>query len=194
MKLLKFFLGVFVCLAMNAVPAIAFGEGIKVRQVQVESADSNLVVNASFQIDLPPELGDAVRKGVPFHFLAELNITRGRWYWFDEKTVKVQKDIRLSYQPLTQQYKVSGGGLTLSASTLNEALIQLGSIAGWQVSESNSLDAGQTYQGEIRLRLDLAQLPKPFQINALNARDWNLSSDWQKFTIYVNPKQANASK
>lgn len=194
MKLLKVLLGMLVCAAINAVPAIAFGEGIKVRQVQVESTDSNLIVNASFQIDLPPELGDAVRKGIPFHFLAELNITRGRWYWFDEKTVKVQKDIRLSYQPLTQQYKVSSGGLTLSASSLNEALIQLGSIAGWQVSETNSLEPGQTYQGEVRLRLDLAQLPKPFQINALNARDWNLSSDWQKFTLYVNPKQANSSK
>lgn len=178
-------------MVISTMSTFAFAEGIKVRQVQVESIDSTIVVNASFQIDFPPELGDAVKKGIPFHFLAELNITRGRWYWFDEKPVQAQKDIRLSYQPLTQQYKVSSGGLTLSASSLNEALIQLGSIAGWQVAEGNTLEPGKTYQGEIRLRLDLAQLPKPFQINALNARDWNLSSDWQKFTLYVNPKAAS---
>lgn len=191
MKLLKLFLGVVVCMVISTMSTFAFAEGIKVRQVQVESIDSTIVVNASFQIDFPPELGDAVKKGIPFHFLAELNITRGRWYWFDEKPVQAQKDIRLSYQPLTQQYKVSSGGLTLSASSLNEALIQLGSIAGWQVAEGNTLEPGKTYQGEIRLRLDLAQLPKPFQINALNARDWNLSSDWQKFTLYVNLKAAS---
>jgi hypothetical protein len=27
----------------------------------------------------------------------------------------------------------------------------------------------------------LAKLPKPFQINALNNRDWNITSDWVRF-------------
>ena len=172
---MKFLTRIFlamICVAFHAIPNVASAEGIKVRQVQIEPAESGLLVNASFQIELPPELGDAVKKGIPFHFLAELNITRGRWYWFDEKPIQVQKNIRLSYQPLTQQYRVSGGGLTLSAATLNEALIQLGSIGAWQVADSNTLEPGKQYQAEIRLRLDLAQLPKPFQINALNAREF----------------------
>jgi hypothetical protein len=32
------------------------------------------------------------------------------------------------------------------------------------------------------MRLDVAQLPKPFQVNALNNSDWRLSSDWIEFT------------
>ena len=31
------------------------------------------------------------------------------------------------------------------------------------------------------MRLDVAQLPKPFQVNALNNNDWRLSSDWIEF-------------
>jgi hypothetical protein len=38
------------------------------------------------------------------------------------------------------------------------------------------------------MRLDLSQLPKPFQINALNAREWNLSSDWYQFVITPKSK------
>ena len=192
---MKFLTRIFlamICVAFHAIPNVASAEGIKVRQVQIEPAESGLLVNASVQIELPPELGDAVKKGIPFHFLAELNITRGRWYWFDEKPIQVQKNIRLSYQPLTQQYRVSGGGLTLSAATLNEALIQLGSIGAWQVADSNTLEPGKQYQAEIRLRLDLAQLPKPFQINALNAREWNLSSDWQRFAFVLTTKNTSA--
>jgi len=89
----------------------------------------------------------------------------------------------LSYQPLTQQFKISGGGLTLSSFTLNEALIQMGSIGGWQVAELSALEVGKPYQAEIRMRLDLASLPKPFQINALNAKEWNLSSDRYRFPL-----------
>jgi hypothetical protein len=161
----------------------AYAEGIKLRKVQMELVDPAWLVNASFQIDLPQELEDALKKGLTFHFVTEFNVSRGRWYWFDEKPIQVQKNMTLSYQPLTQQFKISGGGLTLSSFTLNEALIQMGSIGGWQVAELSALEVGKPYQAEIRMRLDLASLPKPFQINALNAKEWNLSSDRYRFPL-----------
>jgi len=163
--------------------AIAYAEGIKLRQLQLEPVEQNWVINASYQIDLPPELSDAVKKGITFHFLTEFNVTRGRWYWFEEKPITANKYIKLSFQPLTQVYRVNVGALTISATTLEEALIQVGAIAGWQVAELSALDNGRQYDGAIRMRLDLSQLPKPFQINALNAREWNLSSDWHQFSM-----------
>jgi hypothetical protein len=33
------------------------------------------------------------------------------------------------------------------------------------------------------MRLDVTQLPKPFQINALASRDWNLASEWFRWTL-----------
>jgi hypothetical protein len=163
--------------------SIAYSQGIKLRQIQLEPIDQKWTINASYQIELPPELSDAVKKGITFQFLTELNVTRGRWYWFEEKPITAVKIIKLSFQPLTQLYRVNVGALTLSANTLEEALIQVGAIAGWQVAELSVLDNGRQYEGVIRMRLDLSQLPKPFQINALNAREWNLSSDWYQFVI-----------
>jgi len=168
--------------------SIAYSQGIKLRQIQLEPVEQKWTINASYQIELPPELSDAVKKGITFQFLTELNVTRGRWYWFEEKPITAVKIIKLSFQPLTQLYRVNVGALTLSANTLEEALIQVGAIAGWQVAELSALDNGRQYDGVIRMRLDLSQLPKPFQINALNAREWNLSSDWYQFVITPKSK------
>ena len=40
---------------------------------------------------------------------------------------------------------------------------------------------GARYESAVRERLDVNQLPKPFQINALASREWQLSSDWHRF-------------
>jgi hypothetical protein len=187
----KFFVLCLLILA-SICSGIAYAEGIKLRQLQVEPVDQSWVINASYQIELPPDLSDAVKKGITFQFLTEFNLTRGRWYWLEEKAVIANKIIKLSYQPLTQQYRVNVGALTLSANTLEEALIQVGAIAGWQVAELSALDNGRQYDVAIRMRLDLSQLPKPFQINALNAREWNLTSDWHRFSFI--PKYKSTGK
>jgi hypothetical protein len=31
--------------------------------------------------------------------------------------------------------------------------------------------------------MDTAQLPKPFQLNAIASRDWSLSSEWQRWSL-----------
>jgi hypothetical protein len=53
------------------------------------------------------------------------------------------------------------------------------------VAEKGALRKEGGYQAAIRMRLDTAQLPKPFQLNAVASRDWNLASDWYRWT--VNP-------
>lgn len=39
------------------------------------------------------------------------------------------------------------------------------------------------YQAGLRMRLDLAQLPKPLQVNALASKDWNLDSEWYRWNV-----------
>jgi hypothetical protein len=43
--------------------------------------------------------------------------------------------------------------------------------------------AEQVYFAAVRMRLDLTQMPKTFQVSALANRDWNLSSDWARWTF-----------
>jgi hypothetical protein len=156
-------------------------EGIKIKSFELEKVEGDWLLSASFQIELAPGLEDAVQKGVVLYFQTEFELTRGRWYWFDEKSVIAQRQMRLSYQPLTQQYRIASEGFTFSAPTIAEALQAVGSVGGWHVIDNAQLDQSRSYQAGLRMNLDLSKLPKPFQVNALNNRDWSVSSDWYRF-------------
>ena len=173
---------IFLCLmALSIFSTSASAEGIKIKSFELERIDSDWLLNATFEIELSSGLEDAVQKGVVLYFQTEFDLTRSRWYWFDEKPALAQRQTRLSYQPLTQQYRIASEGFTFSAKTISEALQAVGSIGGWRVIEGNQLDAGKSYTAALRMTLDLSKLPKPFQVNALNNRDWNVSSDWLRF-------------
>ena len=168
-------------MALSIFSTSASAEGIKIKSFELERVDSDWLLNATFEIELSSGLEDAVQKGVVLYFQTEFDLTRSRWYWFDEKPALAQRQTRLSYQPLTQQYRIASEGFTFSAKTISEALQAVGSIGGWRVIEGNQLDAGKSYTAALRMTLDLSKLPKPFQVNALNNRDWNVSSDWLRF-------------
>ena len=173
---------IFLCLMALSVFAIsASAEGIKIKSLELERVENDWLLNAAFQIELSPGLEDAVQKGVVLYFQTEFELTRSRWYWFEEKPAFAQRQTRLSYQPLTQQYRISSEGFTFSAKTISEALQAVGTIGGWRVIDNGQLDASKSYTAGLRMTLDLSKLPKPFQVNALNNRDWNVSSDWLRF-------------
>jgi hypothetical protein len=173
-------------LALSLVSPAASAEGIKIQSAELERLDNDWLLNATFKIDLTPGLEDAVQKGVVLYFQTEFDLTRSRWYWFDEKPALAQRQTRLSYQPLTQQYRIASEGFTFSAKTIFEALQAVGSIGGWRVIDNNQIDPSKSYTAALRMTLDLSKLPKPFQVNALNNRDWNVTSDWLRFPFSSN--------
>lgn len=173
-------------LALNLFSAAASAEGIKIKSAELERVDNDWLLNATFQIELTPGLEDALQKGVVLYFQIEFDLTRSRWYWFDEKPALAIKQTRLSYQPMTQQYRIASEGFTFSAKTISEALQTVGSIGGWRVIDNNQIDSSKSYIAALRMTLDLSKLPKPFQVNALNNRDWNVSSDWLRFPFAPN--------
>jgi hypothetical protein len=87
---------------------------------------------------------------------------------------------------VTQQYRIASEGFTFSANTIFEALQAVGSIGGWRVIDGSQIDSSKSYTAALRMSLDLGKLPKPFQVNALNNRDWNVSSDWVRFPLSPN--------
>ena len=173
-------------LALSLFSPAARAEGIKIQSAELERVDSDWLLNATFKIDLTPGLEDAVQKGVVLYFQTEFDLTRSRWYWFDEKPAIAQRQTRLFYQPLTQQYRIASEGFSFSAKTIFEALQAVGSIGGWRVIDNNQIDPSKSYTAALRMTLDLSKLPKPFQVNALNNRDWNVTSDWLRFPFSSN--------
>jgi len=165
--------------------APARAQNIEINHISLEGNDEGYALDADFQIDLTPRLEDAINNGVAVYFEVDFELTRQRWYWFDERSVSRQLMLRLSYHALTRQYRVSSGALYQSFSTLPDALHVLSRVRSWQVLERKDLTAGTLYQAGLRMRLDVTQLPRPFQLDALTNREWNLASAWEHWPFQV---------
>lgn len=161
----------------------AAAERIGVQGARLEMQEGHWVVNAQFDLDLTARLEEAVSRGLPLYFLVEFELTRPRWYWFDEKAISSALRYRLSYNALTRQYRLSTGTLQQGFPTLQDAIGVMTSVRNWRVAESDAIKAGETYFAALRMRLDVSQLPKPFQINAITDREWTMASDWERFTV-----------
>lgn len=165
------------------VPVLAWAADIEIANPQILAGDDGYVVSADFKFELTPRLEEAVTKGVVLYFVVEFEMTRGRWYWLDEKLVSRSQTHSLSYHALTRQYRLSTGGLHQSFTTLSDALAVLSRLRHWAVIDKGDkfVQPGESYHSALRMRLDFNQLPKPFQITALGNKDWNLSSDWKSW-------------
>jgi hypothetical protein len=150
-------------------------------------------LNADVQLELSPALEQLVNKGVTLHFVTEFQLTKKRWYWLDNKIVDVQRVSKISYQALTNQYRVTLGTFSLTAATLKQALAAVKTTEGWMVIDSTAVELNQQYQAAVRMRLDTNQLAKPFQVNAINSKSWNLQSDWHRFEFVPMAQPATQS-
>lgn len=158
-----------------------------ISQFRLDVIDDEVVASSSIVFELPQAVEDALLKGVPLFFVTEADIVRERWYWYDKKVTSVRRHTRLAYQPLTRRWRLNvtagaaregGVGLALNQSfdTLEQALAAVKRVAYWQVATLSELSAGVKYKVEFRFRLDVSQLPLPFQIGTLGQTDWDLAA------------------
>lgn len=168
-------------LLLGAAPSAA--EGIDVRRAALVSTEEGSFLEADFEITLNPTLEEALNKGVPLYFLLEFEVIRPRWYWLNEKVLNTQQQYRLSYNALTRQYRIGAGALYHNFASMAEALDFLSRVRRRQVLEPGMLTKGNIYIAGVRMRLDVSQLPKPFQLNAFASRDWNLGSEWHRWSV-----------
>ncbi len=176
----------FCAVALVSVPHAVAADRIAVQSAQlqwVDDADNGVVLDAQFNFDLPPVLEDAVNRGIALYFVVEFELFRPRWYWFDKKLVDTARTYRLTYSPLTRQYRLATGALAQPFDSLADALATLRRVRGWRVTDRAVVKPDDDYTAQVRMRLDTSQLPKPFQVNALTNRDWTLASDWRNVPV-----------
>jgi hypothetical protein len=156
----------------------AWASEITLHNTTLVPTEEGFVLSSDVSFDLNPRLEEAINRGVALYVVAEFELHRPRWYWFDQTVSRRSLTWRLSYHALTRQYRLSAGPLHQSFPTLDQALRTLQAIRHWQVIDKGALKLGETYEAQLRFRLDLTQLPRPFQVGAIGNRDWNLGSDW----------------
>jgi hypothetical protein len=167
----------------------AHAADVDVTTAKLESADEGYRIVVAFSFELSHGLEDAITRGVPMYFTTEVELTRPRWYWFDEKTIRSAQTVRIAYNLWTRQYTAAiNDGLQQNFSKLEDAMALVLRPRRWLVADKGALSAGSIYNVAVRLKLDINQLPKPFLITSLNNSDWRLSSDWKRFTFKADDK------
>jgi hypothetical protein len=168
--------------AWVASPALA--EDVEITAVSLESTDEGYKLASIFSFELTHGLEDVIMRGIPLYFTTEVELTRPRWYWFDEKAISATRTVRISYDVLTRKYHASSNGrLQQSFGSLDDALSLVRRPSRWVIAEKGALKSGEVYHVAVRMGLDVGRLPKPFQVHAMNSNDWRFTSDWKQFTF-----------
>lgn len=168
-------------------PCAATAESITVRKAEIRITEEGYQLVAIFDIRLSFLVEQALTHGITLNFVSEFTLTRSRWYWLDEVASKTEQTTKLSYSALTRQYRIKRGTLFQNFSNLEDALRALGNqssnpIPAELFNVSNGYIASlfsknSSYTAFARMRLDVSQLPKPLQVNALTSDEWRLDSE-----------------
>ncbi|MBR0567639.1 DUF4390 domain-containing protein [Azoarcus sp. L1K30] len=172
----------FLLLALVSFTALAADES-RITHAEIVEGEGGYVLNADIELDLNSRLTDAVTRGVALFFVAEVIIERPRWYWMNEVVAERELNYRISYHAITRSYRLSIGSLHQSFDSLDSALLTMQRIRNWQVAGLEDLTPGVSHEASLRFRLDTAQLPKPFQVTAIGSREWNVGTDWLRWTF-----------
>jgi hypothetical protein len=174
------------CAFMVVVCAVPAVQAVEVTQLRMERSDESVYLSAAVRFELPMVVEDALLKGIPMFFVAEADIYRDRWYWYDKRVTTATRTMRLAFQPLTRRWRlnilpgaISVTGLRASLSqnydSLPEAMAAIQRISRWRIADAAEIDAASRHNVEFRFRLDLSQLPRPFQIGVAGQRDWTIA-------------------
>ena len=199
----RFVLVACVCLLMAPRPSAA--APTEITRLRVERADDGVYLSANVRFDVPAVVEDALLKGIAIFFVVEADIYRDRWYWTDPRVASAARTLRLAYQPLTGRWRVNiVSGLITSSSglratlnqnyeTLPEALSAIQRLTRWKIADASEIEADANYALELNFRLDLSQLPRPFQIGVAGQRDWTISAQL-KDQLRLTPAAVEGAK
>lgn len=165
--------------------ARAEGGATVINSMRLERTEEGVQLSAQVRFELPTIVEDALLKGVPMFFVAESEVTRDRWYWYDKKIAATTRQMRLSFQPLTRRWRLNvtsgavgntgqGVGLPQYFDSLADALAKIQRISNWKIAELAEIEQDTPHTVELRFKLDVSQLPRPFQIGLIGNSDWTI--------------------
>jgi hypothetical protein len=162
-------------LAVGAsVAALSASSGAALATLDVRRLDDGVEIDFAVQFALSTSVEEALHKGVPLTFVAQAEVYRNRWYWRDERVAREARSWRLTWQPLTRNYRVTLGAFAQSHPTLDEALVAISRAVGWRVAPRLALDEDRYYV-DFSYRLDTSLLPRPMQFGIAGASEWQIA-------------------
>lgn len=154
-------------------------------QASLQRAEDGLFLTASVVFEPSDAVTEALERSVPLYFVAQADVFRQRWYWTDRRVASASRTYRLAYQPLSRRWRVSvatGQGPSLNLQyalhqnhpSLRQALAAITRLYAWRIADAAALAPGETHHVNFQFKLDMALLPRPFQLGMNAQSDWSL--------------------
>lgn len=167
-------LGLSLLAAGASAPALPASTGAALATLDVRRLDDGVEIDYAVQFTLSTAVEEALHKGVPLTFVAQAELYRYRWYWRDERVARESRSWRLTWLPLTRNYRVALGAFAQSHATLDDALAAISRGAGWRVAPRLAVDEDRYYV-DFSYRLDTSLLPRPMQFGIAGASEWQIA-------------------
>ncbi len=152
-------------------------EGIQIKSVSMVAVEQGYEISIDSEIALNATLEQVLEKGIVLYFVTKFSLVDSRWYWLYDEVARGKLRVGLRYYALTRQYHLNHPSFSQSFNTLAEALQALSQLRDYPLIVKSDLKSDVDYIASLRIWLDLTRMPKPFQVEALGSRKWDLSSD-----------------
>ncbi len=179
--------GVAVLLAalLLAVAGAAPARSFKVEQVTTRLDGGTIVMDANIRYRFSERALEALDNGVPLTVEVHIQVRpENDWIW-RQSLVDQRLRYRIRYKPLSERYLVSQlpGEQGLTYVTRDAALAALGEIRGLPLLSPDRLSADKAYEVQVRVSLDIEELPLPLRPMAYLYPSWKQSSKWSKWPL-----------
>lgn len=169
-------LGVLLTLSLAAQADAEFS----IRQAQVRSAAEQLRLDAQVDFAFSEPVLEALDHGVPLTLVFQIQVRRAdAWLW-EDSLLDEHWRYTIRYRPLSQRYEIhrlpNGDGRDFVSR--DTAIRALGELSDQVLMRRDRLDPNTDYVLQIKVFLDIEELPLPLRPMAYLTPSWNLSSGW----------------
>ena len=139
-------------------------------------------MDADFSLPLNERAHDALSNGVALTFVLDIHIVRRRRLLWNVVVARLRERYRLSYRPLTENYRVRNlnSGAEESYGSLPAALAAVSHVRDLPLVDTSVLAPKTRYFVAVRIVLDTKDLPGPLKLIAAVVPGWQLASDWRR--------------
>jgi hypothetical protein len=157
----------------------------KVISASTRLEDGHFLLDTRIDYEFSDRALEALDNGVPLTLLVHIQVRPAKsWVW-TPSLVDQSFRYRIRYKPLSESYLVTQlpGTSGRSYVSRDAAIDALGDIRDLHLLNRNRLKPGTDYEVQIRVSLDVEQLPLPLRPTAYLHPAWKQSSDWTHWPL-----------
>jgi hypothetical protein len=177
--------GVLLAVLLLVIAIEAAARDFKVEQVTTRLSDDTFLMDANIRYGFSDRALEALDNGVPLTVEVHIQVRpQDDWIW-QESLVDQRLRYRIRYKPLSERYLVTQlpGEQGRTYVTRDAALTALGELRGVPLVSQERLEQGLAYEVQVRVSLDIEELPLPLRPMAYLYPSWKQSSKWSKWPL-----------